>query len=425
MSPYRIAILGFGTVGGGVLDLLARTREQCEARSGRPLEVVALAVRDPSRPRPLPLGMTPIISGDADALCRDPGSDLVVELIGGVEEPRRWIRTALESGKDVVTANKAVLAEHGEELFDLARSHERLLLFEASVAAAVPILQTLETGLPAATLDSLTGILNGTCNRILAAMEEGESFQAALEDAQDRGFAESDPNLDLSGADAAHKLALLARIITGRRVALDTIRCEGIEAVTPGDLAFGREHGWALKLLAHFRRTLEGAALGVYPTWIAAHSALGAVNGEFNCILLRGEPFGTLLFQGKGAGGPPTAGSVVADILRAARGEGTLPAAGGDLEVSDPYQTEARYYVRFLAPDQPGVLARIASSLGGKDVSIAGVEQPSTRAQGSVPIRMITHRVGCAALDEALVELGDFLEHRPLRIRIEAEQEDR
>lgn len=404
------------------MTLLEQASRAHLARDQRPIEVVAVAVREPDKPRRVPAGVE--VTGDAKALCAAPGHDAVVELIGGVDIPRELIATALRAGKDVVTANKAVLAHHGDELFALAHDVGKRLLFEASVAGAVPILQALQAGLPAAPIEGLTGILNGTCNRILADLEHGKSYADALADAQAQGFAEADPSLDLSGADAAHKIALLATIVTGRRVPLDAIRCDGIEAVTPADLEYGGRFGWRLKLLARYRRVDdESAAIGVHPAWVDAQSPLGTVGDEDNGILLEGPPFGTLVFQGKGAGGPPTAGSVVADILRAARGEGQLPASRGDLRVVDPFTTPGRYSLRFMVPDRPGILAGIASALGDNDISIAAVEQPPTRSNGPVPIYMITHEVETAALDRALETLAgeDYISESPLRVRIEVE----
>jgi homoserine dehydrogenase len=430
-SPYRIALLGLGTVARGVLELLTRTRAECEIRAGRPLDIVTIAVRDPSRPRDIPADvareiLNVEITSDPLAACRSDAVDVVVELVGGVEMPRVWITEALEHGKDVVTANKAVLAEHGEELFALARDQGRRLLFEASVAGAVPILQAIQGGLPSGQITSVTGILNGTCNHLLGAMERGVSYETALASAQEEGLAEADPHLDVSGLDAAHKLALIARILTGRSVDLGLIRCQGIEGITPVDLDFGARNGWVLKLLAVYRHGEGGAALGVYPAWIERGSPLSTVNDEYNGIHIEGEVFGSMLFVGKGAGGLPTGGSVVADIIRAARGEGHPPRPGGNLKILDPFAVEARYCIRFDAPDRPGVLARIAGALGGLGISIAAAEQrasstPRCKSGGSVPIHIITHPVLTSALDRALaeVEASGVVAERPLRIRVE------
>ncbi|MHC4935264.1 MAG: homoserine dehydrogenase [Planctomycetota bacterium] len=423
MDPYRLGLLGHGTVGRGVVDLLHRTSEECGRRTGRHLEVTAIAVGDPTRPRALPEGCAARITGDPLEICRDPAIDLVVELVGGIDAPREWIRAALEAGKDVVTANKAVLATHGEELFELARDHDCRLLFEASVAAAIPVIQVLQHGLPAGPVDRLLGILNGTSNRILGRLEGGMPFAEALAEAQRDGFAEADPTLDLSGWDAGHKLALLTRLVLGTSVPLDTLKVEGIERIEPIDLAFGARHHWCLKSIAELRRRPEGISLRVAPTWIADNSELAAVHDEYNAVLLEAETFGTLVLQGKGAGGLPTAGSVVADILRAARGEGRTPATPRqELRILEPGSSPSRHYVRFRAKDRPGVLARIAGALAEEGVSIASVEQPEPIDPSAVPVHLITHPVATTVLDAALSRLGPngILSEDPLRIRIDA-----
>ncbi len=421
MDPYRLGLLGYGTVGRGVVELLTRTQQECAVRAGRPLVVTRIAVGDPTKPRKLPPPCDAVVSGDPVSVCKDPEVDLVVELVGGVESPREWILEAIRAGKDVVTANKAVLATHGEELFREAREQNRRLLFEASVAAAIPILQVLQQGLPAGPIDRLTGILNGTCNRILGRLEEGIPFPDALEEAQRDGFAEADPTLDLSGWDAGHKLALLTRIVLGASVPLDNLRVEGIRQIEPIDLAFGARHHWTLKSLASLERTSRGVALGVGPAWIDRGSELAAVRDEYNAIQLQSETFGTLVLQGKGAGGLPTAGSVVADILRAARGEGRTPSiARGPVQFVDPGLTPSRHYVRFRAKDRPGVLARIAGALAEEGVSIASVEQPEASDPAAVPVHLITHPVAATTLDAALTHLrpNGILSEDPLRIRI-------
>lgn len=422
MDPLRIALIGYGTVGRDVVAWLASHRDECAERAGRPIDVVRIAVADPDRPRPVPAPFTPLVDGDAAGLCRDPDVDLVVELAGGVEGPEEWIALALESGKDVVTANKAVLATRGDALFDRARQHGRALLHEASVAAAIPVLQVLEHGLPAGPVDRVTAILNGTSNRILERLAEGVPFDAAVAEAQRDGFAEADPSLDLSGWDAAHKLALLARIVLGTSVPLDGLRVEGIERVEPLDLAFGAHHGWVLKSLAQLRRTSEGCSLGVGPRWIDSGDALATVHDEDNALLLEGEPFGRLVLQGKGAGGAPTAGSVVADILRAARGErGVPPTTGESPCILDPGEDPVRHYVRFRVKDRPGVLAHCAGVLADEEVSIASVEQPEGQDAARVPVFIITHPVPTTRLDRALAKLhpDEFLSEEPLRIPID------
>ena len=420
MNPYRIALLGYGTVGKEVLHLLSSSRNQCEQRAGRALDVVAVAIRDENRTRSTPPGTQPRFTTDTASLCTADDVDLIVGLVGGVDLPKQLIESALRAGKDVVTANKAVLAEHGDLLFQVARETGRQLLFEASVAGAIPILQALQQGLPASSISSLTGILNGTCNHLLASMQRGMAFDDAVKLAHDEGFAEADPTLDIDGTDAAHKLALLTRILTGKSVPLEAVRCEGIVGVTPSDLEFGDRHGWTLKLLAEYHAGDAGATVGVSPTWIASDSVLAAVRDEYNAVLLEGEPFGSMAFQGKGAGGGPTANSVVADILRAGRGEGRVPDLAGTLAVNDPLAVPARYYLRFLVDDRPGVLGRIATVLGERGVSLVSVEQPEAAPGEATRIHAVTHRVAASDVDAAFATLQEegVVSERPLRVRL-------
>ena len=432
MPPYRIALLGCGTVGREVLHLLTDpdTGHSGPRSEARPIEVRAIVVRDPSLPRDLPEEIEAPLTDDPLAVCRADDIDLIVEVAGGVDAPAEWIRTSLEHGKDVVTANKAVLAERGGELFALARKHGRQLLFEASVAGALPLLHALEGGLPAGKIEDITGILNGTCNHVLEELGRGASFENAVIHAQAAGLAEADPTLDLAGTDAAHKIALVAQLMTGAAVDLDRIRCEGIEAVQPIDLAYGRSHGWTLKLLAVFRPRNGGAAIGVYPAWIDAHSPLASVRDEYNGVSITSPVYGSLLFVGKGAGGRATAGSVVADIFRAARSDGGAPAPeSGEaapmelppLEILDPFEEPARYHLRFLVADRPGVLAQIAGALGSLGISIAAAEQPSA-SPPHVPIHITTHPVVAERLDRALAAIiaSGVVAAPPLRIRVEA-----
>ncbi|MEM7262502.1 MAG: homoserine dehydrogenase, partial [Planctomycetota bacterium] len=337
MTPYRIGLLGLGTVGRSYVDLLSQFGDECARAAGRPLEVRRVVVRDLERAREF-LG-----TNDTVQLCDDPATvigaediDVVVELVGGEEPAREWISRALAAGQDVVTANKAVLAAHGETLFATAHQHQQSLLFEGAVAGAIPILQVIREGLTAGPITALTGILNGSTNWLLGQLDAGRSWDDALAEASRLGLVEADPTLDVSGKDAAHKLALMARLLTGRTVDLDAIRCQGIDALRPEDLAFGRRHGLALKLVATMRSDGGAADLGVYPQWLRTDHPLASVRDENNAILLEGPTFGELVFQGRGAGGDPTAGSVIADTARAARGAGQIDGSQGHLTVRDP-----------------------------------------------------------------------------------------
>lgn len=425
MEDFRIALLGLGNVGTAVAELLSTTQEACLARAGRRIVVDRIVVRDLSRPRNIPETLPGLLKLGTDPMeaVHDPDIDAIVELVGGEDQPRLWIREALESGKPVITANKAVLAVHGEELFNLAHEKKRGLYYEASVAAAVPVLQVMQQGIPAGPVDKLVGILNGTCNYILGQLEM-HSFEEALKNAQEAGLAEADPTLDISGMDSAHKLILLARILLGHTVPVDELRVEGIESIGPLDIGFGWSQDLKLKLVGILERNGRGTSMGVMPCFIPADHPLANVSNEDNAILLEADPFGSLVLQGKGAGGKPTAGSVVADILRAARGDSpSSPPAVQKTDILDPGMRTARHYLRLEVPDRPGVLARVAGALASEEVGIAALEQSENLSEmnDSVPVQILTHPVQTPQLDRALDHLDKDLRDisAPVRIRIE------
>ena len=425
MEDFRIALLGLGNVGTAVAELLSTTQEACLARAGRRIVVDRIVVRDLSRPRNIPETLPGLLKLGTDPMeaVHDPDIDAIVELVGGEDQPRLWIREALESGKPVITANKAVLAVHGEELFNLAHEKKRGLYYEASVAAAVPVLQVMQQGIPAGPVDKLVGILNGTCNYILGQLEM-HSFEEALKNAQEAGLAEADPTLDISGMDSAHKLILLARILLGHTVPVDELRVEGIESIGPLDIGFGWSQDLKLKLVGILERNGRGTSMGVMPCFIPADHPLANVSNEDNAILLEADPFGSLVLQGKGAGGKPTAGSVVADILRAARGDSpSSPPAVQKTDILDPGMRTARHYLRLEVPDRPGVLARVAGALASEEVGIAALEQSENLSDmiDSVPVQILTHPVQTPQLDRALDRLDKDLRDisAPVRIRIE------
>ena len=425
MEDFRIALLGLGNVGTAVAELLSSTQKECLARAGRRVVVDRIVVRDLNRPRNIPADLPGLkkLGTDPMEAVQDPDIDAIVELVGGEEHPRTWIREALETGKEVITANKAVLAVHGEELFNLAHEKNRGLYYEASVAAAVPVLQVMQQGIPAGPVDRLVGILNGTCNFILDQLEM-HSFEDALKKAQEAGLAEADPTLDITGMDSAHKLILLARILLGHTVPVKKLRVEGIVNIDPIDISFGWSQDLKLKLLGILERNGRGTCMGVMPCFISAQHPLANVTAEDNAILLEADPFGALVLQGKGAGGKPTAGSVVADILRAARGDSssTLP-AGEETTILDPGLRQARHYLRLEVPDRPGVLARVAGALASEEVGIAALEQSENLSEvhDSVPVQILTHPVQTPQLDRALDHLDEDLRDisAPVRIRIE------
>jgi homoserine dehydrogenase len=426
--PYRIGMIGLGTVGTGVLELLRRREVDFRNRLGRPVEVARIAVRDRRRPRPYLVGfgeISDLLTEDPGDIVRDPSIELLVEVAGGIEEPRRWILDAVDSGKDVVTANKAVLAIHGQEIFRHALERNRRIYYEASVAAAIPIIEMLQNGLIANQITYMAAILNGTTNFILTRMdEEGLDYREALALAQKRGFAEADPTLDVSGGDAAHKLALLAGIVTRSHVPFAKVFTEGIERISAVDFHFARLFHFSIKLLGILKQRQEGSwEMRVHPALIPLSDVLASVKNEFNAVSLRGDAIGPMAIFGKGAGSHPTASSILADIFRAARGE----KESGNPHGLEPPQivpmsdVTRRHYIRLQVLDQPGILGRITSFFGMRGISIASIQQPEARAGHPVPIVVVTHQVKDHVVSETLkdLEAANLVLEPITRIRIE------
>jgi homoserine dehydrogenase len=419
-------MIGLGTVGTGVLELLYRRQEDLERRLSSRIEVRRIAVRDVRRPRNYISGYNvgDLLVSDPREVTRDPEIDLVVEVAGGVEEAKRWILEALSNGKDVVTANKAVLATHGSEIFRKASESGRRVYYEASVAAAIPIIEMLQNGLVANRISRIMAILNGTCNYILTRMEEDQlDFESALRLAQEKGFAEADPALDISGVDASHKLALLAGIITRSGIPLDGIFTEGMERITLEDIEFARNLGYRIKMLAIGKHLEEGSwELRVHPTLIPRGEILSQVMGEYNAVSLRGDAVGHMLIYGKGAGSHPTASSIVADILRAARGDrGVDPYGLTPPEIVPMDRVQMRHYIRMRVLDNPGVMGRVTSHFGMRGISIASMQQPGAKMGYPVPVVFVTHRCEDQVITRAIRELegAGVVEGLATRIRIE------
>ena len=421
-------MIGCGTVGGGVLELLQRREGEIRRLLGRRIAVTRIVVKDPERPRHHLKGFLEPeteITADASRVTREPGIDLVVEVAGGKDCGRAWMLDALEHGRDVVTANKAALAFHGEEIFGAARTRGRRVFYEASVAAAIPIIEMLQNGLVANQMTRISAILNGTCNYILTRMElDGLDYATALAQAQEKGFAEADPTLDISGEDSAHKLALLAGLVTHSHIPVARIYTEGLDRITSEDIAFARTFRYKIKMLAIARRSETGAwELRVHPTLIPEDEILAQVQNEFNAIYLKGDAMGPMLAHGKGAGALPTASSVVADILRAARGDSCLmnSHSGEEPELVPIERVELRNYVRMTVLDAPGMLGRITSFFGLRHISISSIHQPEAKMGHPVPVVLVTHKTPDRVVSEALrdLEQAKLLLRPPTRIRID------
>ncbi len=407
-----VALLGCGVVGGGVLRILEEQAELIARRTGVRFDLRHVALKDLSERADRPdLPRTT----DAKAAIDDPKVQLVVELIGGTGVAGDFIQRALSLGKPCVTANKSLLAARGPELFALARKHQTCIGFEASCGGGIPIIAALTGGLLANRIDALLGIVNGTCNVILTRMtRNGWSYAEALAEAQKLGFAEADPTLDVSGRDAAQKLAILGSLAFNARIAESDIHVEGIDSLQSSDIAMAGELGYVIKLLAIAERAADDQiSLRVHPTLVHKDDMLAEVSGSFNAISVYGHALGHALFYGRGAGSHPTASAVVSDMLGIALG--TTPAAFSQLRVLPdctapakvlPFdELQSRYYARIMAKDQPGVMAQIAAALGEAQISLSTVLQRETHDEKAVPIVITTHLAREGSMREAMCRI--------------------
>jgi len=429
-KPLRIGVAGLGTVGTGVVKILAARREFLAAAAGRPIELVAVSARDRAKARGIELGHARW-EDDARALASAPDVDVVVELIGGAEGiAHELVETALSNGKHVVTANKALIARHGTALARIAEARGVALDYEAAVAGGIPIIKTLREGLAANEITSVTGILNGTCNYILTEMETtGRDFADVLKDAQALGYAEADPAFDVGGIDAAHKLAILASLAFGTEVDFDSVYIEGIESITATDIRFAREFGYKIRLLAIAARNGEAIEQRVHPALVPEGSPLAAVNGVFNAVAVRGDRVGLVVLEGRGAGEGPTASAVLSDILDIARGLVMPPFIVPTSCLKPPAKTvmerhKGAYYLRLSAVDRAGSMAEITRALAQASVSIERIVQRGERTQGStgrMPVVFVTHETDEGTMRQALAHLAkhEDVAGTPLVIRIE------
>jgi homoserine dehydrogenase len=432
MNEIKIALLGLGTVGCGVAKILHSHGAELAERAGCRLALGRVADADLTRPRDgLDLARLPLTS-DAGQAIDDPSVQIVIELIGGLEPARTFILRALQAGKHVVTANKALLAHHGPELFEEARRNRVMLGFEAAVAGGIPLIRAVKDGLPANRVLSTFGIVNGTCNYILSKMtDEGRDFSEVLKEAQAHGYAEVDPTLDIEGLDSAHKLQILATLAFRTAVDLKDIYTEGITSVGRQDVVNATELGYRIKLLAIAKASEGALEVRVNPTMIPAGSPLAAVSGVFNAVFITGDNVGDLMFYGRGAGQLPTASAVWSDTIDIARRVAHgIPALDTDLPTIGRHPLPLRpvddirsaYYLRVMAMDRPGVLAQVAGVLGRHDISLVSVLQKERARHEAVPVVMMTHearerdmRAALAAIDKLPVVAA-----RTTMIRVEA-----
>ncbi|SDR78224.1 homoserine dehydrogenase [Halopseudomonas litoralis] len=432
MKPVKVGICGLGTVGGGTFNVLQRNAQEIARRAGRVIEVVQIATRHPNPA--CNVGDDTQVTDDVFAVVNNPEIDVVVELIGGYGLALEIVMQAIANGKHVVTANKALIAVHGNEIFAAAREKGVMVMFEAAVAGGIPIIKALREGLAANRVQWLAGIINGTGNFILTEMrDKGRTFADVLAEAQALGYAEADPTFDVEGIDAAHKLTILASLAFGIPLQFDKAYTEGITKLTTADVNYAEAFGYRIKHLGIARRTEQGVELRVHPTLIPADRLLANVHGVMNAVMVNGDAVGSTLYYGAGAGAEPTASAVVADIIDVARALATTPdcrvphlAFGADVLSDLPIlpvgEVETAYYLRLQAQDRPGVLARVASILSERGINIESIMQKEVEEQdGLVPIIILTHRVREQRMDDAIaaMEALDEVAGPLMRIRVE------
>lgn len=426
-TPFKIAVAGLGTVGAGVLKLLRDHGPDLAARCGRDLVLTAVSARDRNRDRGVDLSAIEWFD-DAAVMAAEADADMLVELIGGSDGiASQAVTRAFDAGRHVVTANKALLAEHGTELARAAESAGVALAYEAAIAGGIPIVKALREGLAANRIDGIYGILNGTSNFILSEMREtGRPFADVLADAQAAGYAEADPTFDVDGIDAAHKLAVLTSIAFGTETDFSAVGAEGIRSISPLDIQFAGELGYRIKLLAIARRTPRGIEQRVHPAMVPVDAPIARIDGVTNAVMVEATPVNTTVYQGPGAGEGPTASAVVADILDIAAGR-RLPTFGipaeslKPLEPADMDSHTGAYYVRLTVKDQPGVIADVSAALRDENVSLESMLQRGQSPDEAVPVVLTTHQTVEAAMKKALARIGtlDTVVEPPCLIRIE------
>ncbi len=422
MKTLRLGIAGLGTVGGGLLELLETNKAVIAQRTGCEIEVTAATVRDINKARPF-LPPTTRLSTDSLALAKSDDIDIFVELMGGIEEPKQCILAALANGKSIVTANKALLAEQGEEIFALAAKNNLHVAFEAAVAGGIPIVETLKESLNSNSMNSFMGILNGTSNYILSEMSTNKiDFDTVLKTAQELGYAEAEPSLDIDGFDAAHKLNLLIRLAWGVEYPYEQLHIEGIRNTNSMDIEFAKEFGYAIKLIGQASMKDAKIEAGMFPALVNDKLLLAKVKGAFNAIKLEGNAVGPLFLHGYGAGALPTASSVLADILAIAKGyepnnfgyvSQNLPKA----DILPSQDSVYPYYLRLMVKDNVGVLRDVAGAFAKENISIAQVIQ-KPQLENTLPLVFITHEAPYKAVLAALETIKDLHEGKAVCYRI-------
>jgi len=434
MNPICVGLLGIGTVGGGTWNVLARNQEEIKRRAGRGIRIAKVGDKDIARAQQLVAGQA-AVTADAWEVVDDPAIDIVVELIGGYGIARDLVLKAIANGKHVVTANKALLATHGNEIFTAAQNRGVMVAFEGAVAGGIPIIKALREGLTANRIEWIAGIINGTSNFILSEMrDKGLAFDSVLKEAQRLGYAEADPTFDIEGIDAAHKLTIMSAIAFGIPMQLEKAYTEGIAALTQDDIRYAEQLGYRIKLLGITRRTPEGIELRVHPTLVPVRRLIANVEGVMNAILVKGDAVGATLYYGAGAGAEPTASAVVADLVDVTRmhtadPEHRVPHLAfqpdqlSDIAILPMAEVVTSYYLRMRVADRPGVLADITRILADRSVSIdAMVQKEPSEGEEQVDIIMLTHETREKHIDAAIaaIEALPVVTGKVTRIRLEA-----
>jgi homoserine dehydrogenase len=437
MKKINVGLLGCGTVGTGVAKLLIDSQRVINARLGATLTLKRVADIDIETDRGIQFEEG-VLTTDANAIVNDPEIDIIIEMIGGEGIAKELILKAIDNGKQVITANKALLASQGNNLFKAAAEKSVDLAFEAAVGGCMPIIKSIRESLVANRIHSMIGILNGTCNYILTKItDEKRPFGDALSEAQEKGYAEADPTLDVDGIDTAHKIAILTALAYGTEINLPDVYIEGISKITPLDVEFAEHFGYRIKLLAISKRKGDRIEARVHPTMIPFGNLLSNVNGTVNAIMVSGDAVGDIMLYGRGAGMMPTASAVISDTVDIARNlmAGTtrrVPALSfqrnhlQNIKIMPMNEIITHYYFRFLALDRPGVLSKISGILGSHDISIQSMQQKGRKTDGSVPVVMVSHQAKEADVQEAIAEIDDLnvVGEKTVLIRIEDEQLD-
>jgi homoserine dehydrogenase len=432
MKSINLGLIGFGTVGAGVVKILRQNEGIIERKLGAKLNLKWIADLDIERDRGVKVEKN-ILTKDAYVVLNDPSVDIVIELIGGYEPARTFILHALKNKKHVVTANKALLAKDGIEIFETVSRNGVDIGFEASVGGGIPIIRSIKEGFPANNIQSIYGIVNGTCNYILSKMsDEGKSFHEVLKEAQALGFAEANPNFDIDGIDSAHKITILASLAFGARIDLEKVYTEGISMITPIDINFARDFGYRIKLLAITKRVGGEIEVRVHPTMVREENPISRVNGVLNAIEVTGDMVGENMLIGKGAGALPTGSAVMSDVLEISRNIlnggvnrvsplSFLPRYIEDVKIKSIRDIVSEYYIRFSVLDKPGVLSKISGVLGNHSISIASVIQKGRGEKGGVPLVLMTHSAREEDVQHALSEIDklDVVFEKSVLIRVE------